>query len=366
MAFEDIGEGAKANVLSGAIATGGNILTAGAEMLFNNYQADKAYERQKELMMMQNDYNSITSQVERIRQAGLNPSAVLSNGNPSTAGSSAPSVKGANSPHVDLSFLATLGTQLAKTKLDEAQADYWQTQANKEKPLAEYAGVLLQNELLKQSNEINMQLQQYDTEKERTEQLRIENDIMALNRDYTETDWIYRLSMYQSSLDLQRQQILDIEFKNNFLNDAEYQEKCSRSYLNWAQGALAQMNKELVAVGIRKEEINIDLLNESYRHALVMNGVTEKYEGARQVMDLVGQGVGMLTDIAGAVAGFINPFAGRKLSREQSRQQYEQFDAELQRKVAKDAQDYYLKQQGKQTLTTYGEGKKLEVTTPIP
>lgn len=348
------------------------IIGAGASLIgqAGNYFAEKksaetAYERQKELMEQQNEYNSIENQVERMKRAGLNAAAVLSNGNPSTSGSNAPSVQKSN-PRIDLSSLATIGPALAQMKLDQAQADYWQTQADKEKPYAEYAGILLQNQILKDSNDITYGLKNLENLEQRNQQLNIENDILSINREFSRDDWNFRFQKYQSDLMYQQQQILDLQYQNEFTNQAEYQELCARAYNNWASGALAYAQKDLVNAGVAEKQINAQLLSEAYRHALVMNGITEKHENARQVMGLVGQGVDIATDVVDGVMSVVNPFKGFAMSKQQSRDKMDMFNAELQRKVAKDAQDYYLKQQGKQTLTTYGEGKKLEVTQQIP
>lgn len=344
---------------------------------YDERQVEKEYERAKEFLMWQYDYNSIVNQVDRMKRAGLNPAAVLSNGNPSTAGGLIPPPKANKAQKSDYSFLARQGAEAvgasidahkakADIKLSEAQAEYWQAMADKEKPFAENAGTLFENALLSQANDISIGLYQSEGQRIRNQNMRIEGDILTINRNFTQSDWERRFRQYDVDYEIAYQELLTSEFRNEYMNDAQYQESCARAYNYWASGTLSLIQKDLVSAGITEKQINADLMRESYRHALVMNGVTEKYADEQQVMSLVGQGVGMLTDIADSAAQFINPFAGRKLSREQSRQQYEQFDAELQRKVAKDAQDYYLKKQGKQTLTTYGEGKKLEVTHTIP
>lgn len=72
------------NAVSGAIGFGGDILKQHGDALLTNYfnrkASKKEYDRNIALWNMQNEYNLPVNQMQRLRDAGLNPNLVYGNG----------------------------------------------------------------------------------------------------------------------------------------------------------------------------------------------------------------------------------------------------------------------------------------------
>lgn len=128
-------------LLEAAITAGTGIVQAGLQNIYNSAQSAKQFERQKELINLQNQYNSPLAQMKRLAEAGLNPNLVY-NSNPSiaSAGGNAPPAipsAGMNSSDIAQTIMASklnaaqVNNVEADTRLKEAQKNLTETQAQK-------------------------------------------------------------------------------------------------------------------------------------------------------------------------------------------------------------------------------------------
>lgn len=94
------------------------------EMRENRKNADTAFDREKELLKFQLDYNTPYNQMKRFSEAGLNPNLIYGQGSPGNM-QSAPSVPvAAPARRPDYSMvLPMLGSMFQDARLKEAQAD---------------------------------------------------------------------------------------------------------------------------------------------------------------------------------------------------------------------------------------------------
>lgn len=90
----------------------------------NRVNTDIAYNRQMELLKYQLDYNSPLAQMQRFKDAGLNPNLVYGQGSPGNMQNAPnpPTAAPARRAPVDFSAMANAGMQLAQMKLMESQA----------------------------------------------------------------------------------------------------------------------------------------------------------------------------------------------------------------------------------------------------
>lgn len=108
-----------------------NVAAQGKTNLRTRQFADNMYSRQRQDALsdyqMQNDYNSPTSQMKRLREAGLNPNLVYGNGNTSTAAatvksSTAPSWQ-PHAPQVDPGSIGNTVRDYFDTKVKQQTID---------------------------------------------------------------------------------------------------------------------------------------------------------------------------------------------------------------------------------------------------
>lgn len=85
MALDPVTASAGASVLN----TGGGIISTAMSNQANRKAADLAWKRNKKMWHMQNAYNTPLQQMQRFKEAGLNPNLIYGQGNPGNA-SSAP------------------------------------------------------------------------------------------------------------------------------------------------------------------------------------------------------------------------------------------------------------------------------------
>lgn len=90
----------------------------------SRYAADLAYGREMDMLKYQLDYNSPMAQMQRFKDAGLNPNLIYGQGSPGNM-QSAPPVpvhKSPAAPQVSM-MIPAIGSMLADLKLKEAQTD---------------------------------------------------------------------------------------------------------------------------------------------------------------------------------------------------------------------------------------------------
>lgn len=125
---------------------------------FSRESATTAFERQKELMNMQNEYNDPAAQMQRYVDAGLNPNLVYGTPNLSAAPSSVSTGQLGNSvaPQVDPLLASQVANIAADTKLKQSESDMTLAKAEEilgKTPLAR-ADI---NKLVAETNLINQQ-----------------------------------------------------------------------------------------------------------------------------------------------------------------------------------------------------------------
>ena len=124
-------------VAASLIGAGGSLLSSGMSNMFAQNNAEVSYQRQKELMAMQQkyavenwnrevNYNDPKQQMKRLKDAGLNPNLVYGNGAagleaPSTAAPTAPGAPMAQT--VPFSNFAAEGAQVALAINQAKKAD---------------------------------------------------------------------------------------------------------------------------------------------------------------------------------------------------------------------------------------------------
>lgn len=90
----------------------------------SRYAADLAYQREMDMLKYQLDYNSPMAQMQRFKDAGLNPNLIYGQGSPGNM-QSAPPVpvhKAPAAPQISM-MIPAIGSMLADLKLKEAQTD---------------------------------------------------------------------------------------------------------------------------------------------------------------------------------------------------------------------------------------------------
>lgn len=147
----------------GLIGAGANLLGSVANLFGAKSSADKAFERQKELMSLQQqyavenwnreaNYNDPKAQMQRLKSAGLNPNLVYGNGAagleaPSTAAPTAPAAPMAPASPADFGSVASSTAQFAKAMSDAKKAG---SEALRQDIENKYLDQRYQNELAQQ------------------------------------------------------------------------------------------------------------------------------------------------------------------------------------------------------------------------
>lgn len=137
-------------IITAAATLGG----MGIEYAANKKLTEQEHENNRDMFKLQSDYNSIEAQRRRAESAGLNPGAVFSSGNPSTAGSLAQGGKAHHMSVTDnvlqgLNAYSRIKTEKAERDLMDKQADLLDVQAS---------GVGLDNERKRMDNAVTKAL----------------------------------------------------------------------------------------------------------------------------------------------------------------------------------------------------------------
>lgn len=107
---------------SAIVAAGAALAGDAANAAFTGARNRKAYERSVEFWNMQNAYNDPQRQMERFKNAGLNPNLIYGNGTSTTAGP--PSVPSVEAPQVNLprAVSSYFDTQTRSAQIDNLKA----------------------------------------------------------------------------------------------------------------------------------------------------------------------------------------------------------------------------------------------------
>lgn len=143
MGDEGKGNSPWASLASAGITAIGNAITRGGpkrqykynkkmmaeQNRLNRENAEWAFNKELELRKFQMDYDTPQAQMQRLKDAGLNPNLIYGSGS-AAAGSfeapSAPNVPGVSSHSIDAAVLGNLGTEFQQARLMAAQTDLTQ------------------------------------------------------------------------------------------------------------------------------------------------------------------------------------------------------------------------------------------------
>jgi len=119
-----------AQIAASGVQQGGNLLS---EILFNKRrkkESELQYQRQIDLMNMQNQYNSPASQMARYKAAGLNPNLIYGQGTPGNTATSTPNYSPPQqiAPKMDGINILGILTAVADLNNKKVQNDYIQEQ----------------------------------------------------------------------------------------------------------------------------------------------------------------------------------------------------------------------------------------------
>lgn len=96
----------------------------------NRENAQWAFDKELELRKFQMDYDSPEAQMQRFKDAGLNPNLIYGNGSAAAGSFEAPnfpSVPGVAAHQIDAAVLGNIGTEFAQARLMAAQTDFTET-----------------------------------------------------------------------------------------------------------------------------------------------------------------------------------------------------------------------------------------------
>ena len=109
-----------------AAANAGNIISTVLTNIANDKLAEQANQWSLEQWQRENDYNLPIHQLERLRQAGINPNLAYANGSPMNEAAGSPSVTSAAgtqvAPHVDPYTLSQVNLMNAQAENQRAEA----------------------------------------------------------------------------------------------------------------------------------------------------------------------------------------------------------------------------------------------------
>lgn len=299
----------------------------------NYYMQDRLAQKQmdfQEKMWQKNaDWNSIGNQVDRLKAAGLNPAAILSNGNPSSPSQALgspglPKVQSHLQPTID-------GLAMRKMTADT-------TKAEADARLAMKNASALESEVAQRYSEIerNAALSTFYHSQNISERLKAE--AMEIQNRYLEDFYDLQNKGLQSNIDknyaMLDKFLADTEqtlYNLHVKSPAEVQAIYTAIEKSYVEMVSMQVVQELNIAQTELTAQRVLQIQEDVRHAMRMNGITEKYEGARQVMGLVNDGVDAIGGLVGSVTGVTAVFDNIKKLR----------SPELRNKVVKQSVERY-------------------------
>lgn len=290
MAFKEFITGAGGSMLTGFLGQAfGGISTAIQNKRNREFQLDM-YEKQKkdnlDFWQMQNEYNSPIMQIQRYKEAGLNP-ALLFGGSPGQATQIAPPAKPQYSPNeVKFDPMAVLQTYLS-TKRASAEIENMQKQG----ALIEAQTKAL--DVKSRKDEADITLKTWNIEKDKTllpyqiEQIKSNtdkaiNDVLYKQKYYSIDSQRWELQRKQGELTLTKMasEIANVDLKNRLLEQTVIGEK----YRN----AVARFEAELAKNGFTSKDPVYVRMGASFLQALGENqGLIDKSSNSEGVMDAI-------------------------------------------------------------------------------
>lgn len=239
--------------ISAAISAGGSflggILGFGSQQSANEQNMEIAkynWEQQKLMWREQNEYNKPSSQMARLKEAGLNPNLIYGNGSAATGNSTStptPSVPRVE-PLTNGSFLASAGQQIADQMRVDKLAD---AEIRNKDSLSKYNDTKNSHETLmmwlteeralgqaientKSELERDMLRDTYNTRRQYYEEqlngLRLSNELSRLDNFYKSSTIEDRIEMAKIETSIKRETINDIKSRTR-LNNAKVNEVAS-------------------------------------------------------------------------------------------------------------------------------------------
>lgn len=110
--------------IGSGVNVGGNILSTYMQNKHNKQMAEYAYTKDLEMWNRQNEYNNPINQMNRLKNAGLNPNLVYGNGAVGNTGSTIPHYQAPHLEKPDLNIdMAEVISMYNQVKMNEAQVD---------------------------------------------------------------------------------------------------------------------------------------------------------------------------------------------------------------------------------------------------
>lgn len=137
-------ENSMGGIIAGAAALGASAINAGSQERTNRWQmklAEYAYQQEREMIREQNLYNSPAQQLERYKEAGLNPNLIYGEGKASAGNQSG--IASYKAPSLTAPQVGTLGV----TEAIGAMLNLKQMELNTQKTSAEVEAMRYRNQL---------------------------------------------------------------------------------------------------------------------------------------------------------------------------------------------------------------------------
>lgn len=312
---------------------------------FAEQQATTAYNRQVDFWNLQNAYNDPSKQIDRLRNAGINPSLAYSNGGLNNIGASTPSVsQGSTSAPVTGSFNSPINTGAGsqamnginnivaldqnKADLDVKKSEVAKNKAQEAAAIADAAKANADAKGQELENNINADKEiadarkkgfkgRYDSEAkaglisdQQLQGLISDNTIKAYDTNFAKDTYDYRKSLMQSQAKsaqveaANRQRMIDIQYKQMV---ADIKLKQRQGLLSVAQATAAYANAELFRqsayyVGQQGEN---QMFQNYFNYPTSLEGVA-RIKGKDGKYHYNAKGAGKAV---GSAVGFLKPFA---------------------------------------------------------
>lgn len=249
--WNKIGEGAVSSAVTGGISLGGNALGALLGSAFNASAQKRSARLQKSIMKYQYDLYSPENQVQRLRQAGLNPGLMYSGNGMQTGGATGSiGVNSSNPGSISMNPM-----MLTEMKTAESVQNANNSKANLDK----VTSLLREQETITETlKQLNLEKQNAKTDDERRE---IQSRIDLNNKRLDEIDANVQALQAQANRD-------------NSQADLNKSLKLSNDTMRELDVALKRANINLTSQKVQ-ESISQEMLNYEEKNYLIEKGFTE-------------------------------------------------------------------------------------------